>query len=104
MSAKTKEKLKLFINTSDNKKTLIKLNDLGIVETYKNPREQRLLELIDKIIKKAGVNKEDISDIKINTGPGSFTGLRVGCSVANTLTWALGIKANNKNFVEPKYE
>lgn len=104
MSAKTKEELKLFIDTGNNKKTIVKLGDKEIVEKYDNPREQRLLELIDKAVKKVGIKKKDISGIKINTGPGSYTGLRVGCSVANTLAWALNIKVNGEDRVEPKYE
>jgi len=94
----------LYIDTSNNKKTIVRLGNEEIIEEYDNPREQRLLELIDKAVKKAGVSKEDIGEIKINIGPGSYTGLRVGCSVANTLAWPLGIKVNKKDQVEPVYE
>ena len=101
MSAKTKEKLVLFIDTSNNKKTIVKLGDKEIIKEYDNPREQKLLELIDKLLTKT--KKESISEILVNHGPGSYTGLRVGCSVANTLAWALGIKVNGKDRVEPVY-
>ena len=104
MLAKTKEKLKLFIDTSNNKKTVVRFGDKEIIEKYDNPREQKLLELIDKLLAKTKTKKENIGEIQINLGPGSYTGLRVGCSVANTLAWALGIKVNGKNVVKPKYE
>jgi len=102
MSAKTKEKLVLFIDTSNNKKTIVKLGDKEIIKEYDNPREQKLLELIDKLLTKT--KKESISEILVNLGPGSYTGLRVGCSVANALAWALGIKVNKKDQVEPIYQ
>ena len=52
---------------------------------------------------------KDISEIEVNTGPGSFTGLRVGVSIANALGWALGIPVNGKDLkkgevVDIKYE
>ena len=103
MSAKTKEKLVLFIDTSNNKKTIVKLGDKEIIKEYDNPREQKLLELIDKLLTDTKTKKESISEILVNLGPGSYTGLRVGCSVANTLAWALGIKVNGKDRVEPVY-
>lgn len=103
MSAKAKGKLKLFIDTSDNKKTIVRLGGKEIIKEYDNPREQKLLELIDKLSKETKIKKENISEIQINLGPGSYTGLRVGCSVANTLAWALGIKVNKKDRVEPVY-
>ncbi|MFH1536127.1 MAG: hypothetical protein ABIC96_03620 [Patescibacteria group bacterium] len=34
--------------------------------------------------------------IEVETGPGSFTGLRVGVSVANALGFALNIPVNGK--------
>ena len=36
--------------------------------------------------------KLDIDVIKANPGPGSFTGLKIGVTVANILNWALGKK------------
>ena len=93
----------LFIDTSNNKRTIVRIKDQEIVENYTNPRQQRLLELIDRLLKKAKVEKKELQGIRVNTGPGSFTGLRVGCSVANTLAWVLNIKVNNKKQVQPIY-
>lgn len=43
--------------------------------------------------------KKDILEVIPNTGPGSFTGIKVGITIANTLNWVIG---NSKTF-EPNY-
>lgn len=67
---------------------------------------QVLLPLIIKILKKNGVNFSDLEAIEVNTGPGSFTGTRVGVAVANALGFALNIPVNGKKgkIVVPVYE
>ena len=49
---------------------------------------QVVLTLIDEVLSEAGVNAQDLSAIAVNQGPGSFTGLRVGLSVAQGLAFA----------------
>lgn len=45
-----------------------------------------------------------LKGIEVETGPGSFTGLRVGVSVANALGFSLGIPVNGKKMeVELNY-
>jgi len=48
-------------------------------------------------------NSQEIKEIKVNVGPGSFTGTRVGVAVANALGFALSIKVNGKKMVKPVY-
>ena len=52
---------------------------------------ERLTILIEKTIKRAGKNLSDLCAISINKGPGSFTGLRIGVSVAKGLCYSLKI-------------
>jgi tRNA threonylcarbamoyladenosine biosynthesis protein TsaB len=47
-------------------------------------------------LKDSSVDFKDIKEIKLDTGPGSFTGLRVGAAVANALGYSLGIPVNGK--------
>lgn len=99
-------KLKLYVDTSDNKKIIIGLDDKRWEFETKEPKSQKLLELIDKTLKKQKKSLKDVTEIKVNLGPGSFTGLKVGISVANTLAWALKIPVNGQKIgklVEPKY-
>lgn len=53
--------------------------------------ELTLLMKIEESLKQAGVTKEDLSGIVVYEGPGSFTGLRIGFAVVNTLASELDI-------------
>lgn len=46
---------------------------------------------LDKILNQLSIGLEDIDGIVVFKGPGSFTGLRIGITVANTLAYAQNI-------------
>jgi tRNA threonylcarbamoyl adenosine modification protein YeaZ len=50
-----------------------------------------IFPLIDKVISEAKIEKAEIGGIIVSTGPGSFTGLRIGMSAAKGLAVALDI-------------
>ncbi|HEV2502960.1 MAG TPA: tRNA (adenosine(37)-N6)-threonylcarbamoyltransferase complex dimerization subunit type 1 TsaB [Mesorhizobium sp.] len=54
---------------------------------------EHLLAVIDKALAEAGITFADLGAIAISTGPGSFTGIRVGVSTARGLALALKIPA-----------
>ncbi len=84
----------------ENKKTFSVENDATVLKS------QILLILIDKLLSEHNLKISDINEIKVNLGPGSFTGLRVGIAVANTLGFTLKIPINGKKLgelVEPLY-
>lgn len=90
----------LGIDTSDMKKVKVALKDKGKV--IKNLSQQNkygsqvLLHLILKLLKTENCNLKTLQRIEVETGPGSFTGIRVGVSVANALGYALEIPVNGK--------
>ncbi len=51
----------------------------------------RLLPAIASALQEAGVGRRDLSLIAVTTGPGSFTGVRVGLAAARGLAVALGV-------------
>mgnify|MGYP001593905819 CR=1 FL=1 len=57
---------------------------------------QTLLPAIEKILKQSKIKMQDLKGIEVNTGPGSYTGIKVGVSVANALAFALNIPVNGK--------
>ncbi|MBI2798537.1 tRNA (adenosine(37)-N6)-threonylcarbamoyltransferase complex dimerization subunit type 1 TsaB [Candidatus Saccharibacteria bacterium] len=50
-----------------------------------------LLPHIEALLKDSGTKLADLDGIGVFTGSGSFTGLRIGATVANTLAYSLGI-------------
>ena len=99
----------LYIDTSQRDKTIVALVVDGrthkLVDRSDFASSQTLLPLIAKILGQKKIKLTEIDEIKVNTGPGSFTGLRVGISVANTLGWILNIPVNGKKLTpaEPVY-
>lgn len=95
----------LSIDSTNREKVTVSLDDVKIVEEQKLG-SQVLLPLLVKILKKQKATFADISGVEVNTGPGSFTGTRVGVAVANALGFALNIPVNGKKgkIVLPKYE
>ena len=101
----------LVIDSSKSDKLKIGLR-VGDKTTYltssaKVLKSQAILPLIEKVLKKYKLNPSNIDAIEVHTGPGSFTGLRVGTAVANALGFALKIPVNGKKIgeiVTPEYE
>lgn len=101
----------LILDTSDNKKITVGLitNGKKDIRTEKitSNKTQIILPIIDRILKRHLLMPKDLSEIKINTGPGSFTGLRVGLAIANALSFALKISINGERVgkvILPKYK
>lgn len=56
----------------------------------RNVHAERLMSLIDEALRGAETGLGAIDAIAVSTGPGSFTGLRIGVSVAKGLAYATG--------------
>jgi len=103
----------LSIDTTSNKKISVSLmidgREDNIVQELNNHKTQIVLPLIEKLLKKHQLVLSDITEIMVNRGPGSYTGVRVGVAIANALSFALRISVNGKLFegknplVEPLY-
>jgi tRNA threonylcarbamoyladenosine biosynthesis protein TsaB len=52
---------------------------------------QRILELADELLAEAGIRLDQLDAVVVGTGPGSFTGLRIGIAAARGLGLALGV-------------
>jgi tRNA threonylcarbamoyladenosine biosynthesis protein TsaB len=100
--------MKLYIDTSDSEKIVVGIDGEEFSAEARKEKSQKLLPFIDEVLRKKRKTVKEIAEIEVNSGPGSFTGLRVGVSVANVMGWVLGVKVNGKDIcinglVEPKY-
>lgn len=50
----------------------------------------RAMPAIEELLTKAGLTPGDIDAIAVSEGPGSYTGVRIGVTIAKTLAWTLG--------------
>jgi tRNA threonylcarbamoyl adenosine modification protein YeaZ len=69
------------------------LVDDGEVLGERVSRASTLLEDVDALLRQAGARPGDVAALAVGTGPGSFTGTRVGLAVARGLGVALGVPA-----------
>lgn len=88
--------MKLFIDTSEIATAKVTLGEFTKVAESRKLKSQMVLPLIEELLKEHGYTFRDITEIQVATGPGSFTGLRVGATVANALGYLLGVPVNGK--------
>jgi tRNA threonylcarbamoyladenosine biosynthesis protein TsaB len=94
----------LTIDTANNKEITIGLENNGKKSEIRQDstilRSEAALPIIEKLLKINNLEIDQITEIRINKGPGSFTGLRVGVSIANALGFLLKIPVNGKRIGE----
>lgn len=85
----------LFISTFDKyiQIGLLKEDELLIHEIKEsiNSHSVHTIPLIKKILKDNNISVKDLNQIEVINGPGSFTGVRIGVTIAKTLSFTLNI-------------
>lgn len=74
----------------------VALSDKGILVAYKDHQEanihaSKLTVFIQEILMQANWQMTDLQAVSVSKGPGSYTGLRIGVSVAKGICYALDI-------------
>lgn len=103
----------LFIDTSTHNSTVaVLISDKVLDKVVWNgggELSNSLLIKIEELLKKMNISLSDISSIVVNSGPGSYTGLRIGISIANAISWSRRIpigsaklEGNKINFLTSK--
>lgn len=81
----------LFIDTSssDVSIAILKENTLisSITKTIPNQHSVYTVSFIDQVIRQAQLTPKDIQRIMVVTGPGSFTGVRIGVTIAKVYAY-----------------
>jgi tRNA threonylcarbamoyladenosine biosynthesis protein TsaB len=85
----------LVLDTADNEEIFVGLWDkkwLADKEWYPGRNlSTDILVKLESLYKNAGKTLKNTSSIIVKSGPGSFTGLRIGISVANAMAYSLDI-------------
>lgn len=88
--------ISLFLNTASNYLDVAVLKDNKVLkeiklESNRDLSSSTLIE-IEKILKEIELKPIDIDEIYCVDGPGSFTGLRIGVTIAKIYAWSLNKK------------
>lgn len=95
----------LFINTAQSDRAtvgLIQGRAFLIKKTFNSKfrESEKLLPEIDNLLKKTRCQLADLTGLIVVNGPGGFSSLRLGISVANALSYALKIPATGVKLAE----
>ena len=88
--------MKLFLDSTNSRKVILRLDEEEFSTEYATPQEQDILSFLHEVLTTKGKSLDDLTEIEVNPGPGSFTGTRVGVTIANALSLALKIKINGQ--------
>lgn len=80
----------LAFDTATNVATVALVRD-GDVVGERASRAVRVLADVEELLQDAGLRTTDVDGIAVGTGPGSYTGLRMGLVTARTLSFSLGV-------------
>lgn len=84
----------LFIDTHSAKIT-IALNNDGDLKVLNEVSDKSHSEItvptLEKLLNESNISTKDLTDIIVVNGPGSFTGVRIGVTIAKTLAYTLNI-------------
>ena len=94
---KDKKGITISIDTSairEARVTLTGPDGLVLGECSMEGKSQTILPALEKVLADTNATIDDITGIRVHTGPGSFTGVRVGVAVAKIISLLLGIDVN----------
>lgn len=85
----------LAIDTSNYSLGIAVIDEEKVIGEYitnvKKNHSIRVMPSIDTLLKDCDLTPQDISKIVVAKGPGSYTGVRIGVTIAKTLAWTLNI-------------
>ena len=96
----------LFIDTHNEIIKIILFKDGKIVDLKEKESSMKhsvyTMPLIEEVLKNNNLDSNDINEIIVVNGPGSFTGVRIGVTIAKTYSYLLNIPIKVINVLEMK--
>ncbi len=88
----------LFIDTSCSDVSIAILKDNKViskkVESIPNEHSKYAVSYVEEVLKDANILPREVNNIMVVNGPGSFTGIRIGLTIAKIYAYLLDIKVN----------
>ena len=85
----------LLINTAVSVSNIVLVENDQIVSKVESVNEKdlsaKIFFMIDQVFRDANCIPEDLDKIFVVNGPGSFTGIRIGLTIAKIMAWSLKI-------------
>ena len=82
--------MRLYLDTSAPE-TILKLDDQEYRQVFGRELAEEIFDFLEEKLRANGKTYQDLTEIVFMSGPGSFTGLRIGATVVNTLADQLKI-------------
>lgn len=94
----------LAIDTSTNVLGVALANEKGIIGEYVSNMSKnhsvRAMPAIELLLSSCDMKPANLDKIVVAKGPGSYTGVRIGVTIAKTLAWSLGIELTGISSLE----
>lgn len=84
----------LFIDTSTTTLTVALIKEGIVLEestVSSSEHSKHTMPEIEKLFKNNNIDPKSVNKIMVTNGPGSFTGIRIGVTIAKTYAWACNI-------------
>ncbi len=85
----------LAIDTSNHPLGIAIIDGQKVIGEYitnvKKNHSVRVMPAIEKLLRECELTPQDLTKIVVAKGPGSYTGVRIGVTIAKTMAWALNI-------------
>lgn len=99
MKAVQNDRIRALIDTTQIKLVRVGLRLQGkefwVQEIVDITKPQQVLPMLLALLATHSKSLSDLGSVEVYKGPGSYTGLRVGFAVANSLGYLLGISVND---------
>lgn len=94
----------LFIDTHQNTNLALFKDNKLLSHLNSNELKQStiIMPLLKKIMEESNLNLDQINEIIVVNGPGSFTGVRLGVTIAKTIAYLLNVPTKCLNSLELK--